>query len=190
MQPRVQIGCTRTSVVHGKTCQRRRATCATVGERPSHVDRRSFRSRRQPQSRTICLDVMYQSLRGCVLPKPPGRSPVSCGGRSSPTRSRGSPTATGVTPAWVYGSRRAICPHCHGRVAVLDFAAEPPVDELRGWTLAGASCEDGCALVPRDVPERHAWCEPVHGVPTMTLLVGAPARAAQDKRRDGRPSVR
>jgi hypothetical protein len=53
-------------------------------------------------------------------------------------------------------SRKAICPHCHGRVDVLDFAAAPPMDELRGWTLASARCENACPLEDGDVPERHA----------------------------------
>jgi hypothetical protein len=55
-----------------------------------------------------------------------------------------------------YGSRKATCPHCHGRVDVLDFAAEPPIDEVRGWTFASARCENDCQLEDGDVPERHA----------------------------------
>jgi hypothetical protein len=41
-------------------------------------------------------------------------------------------------------------------VDVLDFAAEPPIDEVHGWTLASARCQNGCTLEPGDVPERHA----------------------------------
>ena len=55
-----------------------------------------------------------------------------------------------------YGSRRAICPQCHGRVDVLDFAAAPPIDDVRGWTFASAQCENDCQLEAGDVPERQA----------------------------------